>query len=668
VRLIDGQRERRGRGLRHLAPGFGLLATAALALHAAVAVAGDAAPPGLRALAADWAYCGGYLLAAAACAARATRARGFPWAVAAVGVAVWASAEIAFRLVEPDPTRWYPPVTQGLLFVGFLIAYVDLVLLARNRVRRLDPVLALDGLIAGLACAALAAWGLFPVLTGGRTLGPDAPPQAFLLAALVGLAFVVCVLGLTGWRPGAAWALITGGIAVNVAGDVLLVRMVQAGTFHRGSLADTLFVASALALGLAALLDRPEAPPARPRARRLPVPLALALVSLALLVGAATLGGVGGLAVALAAAALLATLARMTVALELLERSRREALTDPLTGLGNRRALMLDLERRLRGATPAEPATLALFDLDGFKRYNDAFGHPSGDALLALLADRLAAAVEPGTAYRMGGDEFCVLLEDGEGERTAAALAAAEAALTERGEAFTVGASWGAVTLPAEAATVRDALHVSDSRMYARKRSRRPDAAAARDALLRVMREREPELREHLREVAALAVRVAARLGLAPEARAPVAHAAELHDIGKVAVPDAILHKPGRLDDEEWRVMRQHTLVGERILRASPALDAAATLVRSSHERWDGTGYPDGLAGEEIPLGARVIAVCDAYDAMRSHRAYDGARDMDDVLEELERCAGSQFDPAVVEAFCDEVRRRAGRAPTSVTA
>lgn len=130
-----------------------------------------------------------------------------------------------------------------------------------------------------------------------------------------------------------------------------------------------------------------------------------------------------------------------------------------------------------------------------------------------------------------------------------------------------------------------------------------------------------------------------------------VRQGAELHDIGKLAVPDAILNKPGPLDEEEWTFMRRHTLVGERILAAAPALADVARLVRSSHERFDGSGYPDHLVGESIPLGARVIAVCDAWDAMTTDRPYRRAMEHAEALAELERCSGTQFDPAVVKVF-----------------
>ena len=125
-----------------------------------------------------------------------------------------------------------------------------------------------------------------------------------------------------------------------------------------------------------------------------------------------------------------------------------------------------------------------------------------------------------------------------------------------------------------------------------------------------------------------------------------------MHDIGKVAIPDAILTKAGPLDSEEWTIVHQHTLIGERILAAAPALSQVAKLVRSSHERYDGTGYPEGKLGQEIPLGARIVAVCDAFDAMIGPRPYRLGMPEDIALAELRRCAGTQFDPAVVEVFC----------------
>jgi HD-GYP domain-containing protein (c-di-GMP phosphodiesterase class II) len=172
------------------------------------------------------------------------------------------------------------------------------------------------------------------------------------------------------------------------------------------------------------------------------------------------------------------------------------------------------------------------------------------------------------------------------------------------------------------------------------------------DVLVQVLVERDPDLREHLREVALLARLTALELGLRSDELDEVVRGAELHDIGKIAVPDSVLHKPGPLDDAEWRVMHEHSVVGERILATVPALRSVGLLVRHSHERWDGMGYPDRLRGEDIPLGARIIAVCDAYDAMTSQRPYAPPRDGALAIGELRRCAGQQFDPVIVEAFC----------------
>jgi diguanylate cyclase (GGDEF)-like protein len=294
-----------------------------------------------------------------------------------------------------------------------------------------------------------------------------------------------------------------------------------------------------------------------------------------------------------------------------------------------------------------------LFDLNGFKAYNDVFGHPAGDALLARLGLRLADAAGPGgRAYRMGGDEFCVLAPVG-APGLAALVERGAAALAEHGEGFAISAAHGAVLMPAEAHDAAGALGRADRRMYAEKAGgRRSPGQQSRDVLLQALEEHHPELGEHVHDVGLAAELVARDLGVTGAALEHIRHAGELHDIGKIAIPGAILDKPGRLDDDEWGFIARHTLIGERILTAAPALSAVGPLVRSSHERYDGEGYPDRLAGEEIPLGARIVAVCDAYDAMTSDRSYRAAMEPEQAIAELRRCAGSQFDPKVVDAFC----------------
>jgi diguanylate cyclase (GGDEF)-like protein len=357
---------------------------------------------------------------------------------------------------------------------------------------------------------------------------------------------------------------------------------------------------------------------------------------------------------------LLASLVLLTVGIGNFRTAQRElttaALTDGLTGLGNRRQLMATLEDAIESATLEQPIRVAIFDLDGFKSYNDAFGHPAGDALLQRLSRKLKDMVgRRGTVYRLGGDEFCLLTGEAGGVGHAL-VEAASMALSERGEGFMVTSSKGSCLVPTEAREVSEALRIADTRMYAEKLIRRPSPERqSRDVLLRALQERYPELSAHLEAVGEYAEMVGRHLGLEGTDLAKVRRAGELHDVGKVAIPDVILRKPGPLDEEEWAFLRRHSLVGERILEAAPSLSNVAKLVRAHHERWDGSGYPSGLAGEDIPLGARIVAVCDAYHAMVAGRAYQRAKTHGEALAELREFAGTQFDASVVEAFCEVV-------------
>ena len=339
--------------------------------------------------------------------------------------------------------------------------------------------------------------------------------------------------------------------------------------------------------------------------------------------------------------------------------STREALTDSLTGLGNRRRLMRDLED---GLAAQHERTIALFDLDGFKNYNDVFGHPAGDALLVRLAEELESVVgRRGAAYRLGGDEFCVLL-DGVDEHAEALLADCVVALTDRGHGFDVGCSHGAAKLPEEADDRAAALTLADRRLYSEKFERKRDAISEQtcDALLQVAaRARARPARPRRRRRRAGGARRPSASASSRDELDDVRRAAELHDVGKSAVPDAILAKPGPLDEREWEFVRQHTLVGERILRAAPALDTVAKLVRSSHERFDGTGYPDRLAGESIPLGARIVSACDAWDAMITTRPYRKAMASATRSPSCGAAPAPSSTRTSSAALCAEVRTRA---------
>jgi two-component system, cell cycle response regulator len=326
---------------------------------------------------------------------------------------------------------------------------------------------------------------------------------------------------------------------------------------------------------------------------------------------------------------------------------------------------MHDLHQAVDEATPESPRALMLFDLDGFKQYNDRFGHPLGDSLLARLGDQLATTVGGrGTAYRLGGDEFCVIA-GGSAEELQRVADIAQMALSEMGEGFHITASAGFTLIPHDASDVTLALHLADERLYSQKEGSRRTTVSSQTgaALLQALEEREPELRGHLDHVAELSQAVGRSLGLTGAELEDVARAAQLHDVGKVAIPDAILQKREPLDAEEWDFIRSHTLVGARILGAAPALETVAKIVRASHERYDGGGYPDRLAGEEIPLGARIVAACDAYNSMISNRPYGRTLSSQEALDELRRCAGGQFDPAVVGAVCRVIRAADERAP-----
>ena len=335
----------------------------------------------------------------------------------------------------------------------------------------------------------------------------------------------------------------------------------------------------------------------------------------------------------------------------LLESSRQEALSDPLTGLPNRRAFQNDLAAGLGRATSVRPLLLGLFDLDGFKQYNDTFGHPAGDALLIRLGERLRSTLEgEAIAYRMGGDEFCVLAAIAPSATDELVRRSADA-LTEAGDTFRVTCSHGSALIPSEASTQEDALRLADHRMYAQKARNASAGRQSSDVLLKVLSERSSALESHVSSVGRFARLVAQRLQLPTPEQERIQLAAELHDIGKTAIPDSLLNKPGKLTAEEWEYMRRHTLIGERIILAAPSLAQTAALVRSSHERVDGKGYPDGLSHHEIPIGSRIIAVCDAFDAMISDRSYRSAMPVAEALAELNRNSGTQFDPEIVETF-----------------
>jgi diguanylate cyclase (GGDEF)-like protein len=356
-------------------------------------------------------------------------------------------------------------------------------------------------------------------------------------------------------------------------------------------------------------------------------------------------------------------------------KAMRLALTDPLTGLGNHRHFHERLQRELDTAQEQGGyLSLVLLDIDNFKRINDEFGHPVGDRVLSQVSGRLR---QGGEAFRLGGDEFAVLLPDVD---EASAVTAAESILErigagDLGQAGSVTISAGVATFP-QHGRERDALiRLADGALYwakehgknrvraaradlvelseFRKAARGADRAArfrAAAALARAVDSRDAYSGSHSARVAEVAATIAAQLGLTADEIELTRLAGSLHDLGKLAIPEELLQKPSSLTSAECIVVQRHPQIGHSMLE-SLGVRPIADWVLHHHERWDGTGYPEGLAGEEIPLGARIIFVADAYAAMTSNRLYGDPMTHDDAVAELERCAGSHFDPEVVRAF-----------------
>jgi two-component system cell cycle response regulator len=640
-------------------------AVTCLSLHAAYALFGPGSRDALGQVAADWAFYGLALLAVGASVARSGLVHDErpAWIATSVAFGAWFIGSVYYASGGGiDHTLYTLPAVDAILAPFGGAAAFAVAMLVRSRVKPFQPTILLDGLIVSLSAGALVAAFMYGVVMRDAEASTAvlALKLAYPLCAAMLLAFSVWVLALIGWKPNRMWIATAAGLALaTVASSSFVVQFVR-GDFAGGSVLDSLWLGAGMLLVWAAWQPHDDPLPVKfEGSRRLGATSIAAAAALTLLVVGQLLS-VGFATVTLAAATLVALIARAAVSfkesLQMFATARIEAQTDSLTGLGNRRKLMTDLRRELQIASVGSPRVLVLFDLDGFKRYNDTYGHPAGDVLLARLGANLGRAMKPyGGAYRIGGDEFCVLVMTGASSaKTIIALAAA--ALSEQGEGFAIKASHGAVILPHEARDATLALRISDQRMYAHKEDRRSSATRqTRDILLQVLQEREPDLGEHLKGVAQLAMGVGTRLSLLSEELDEVVRAAELHDVGKMAIPDEILHKPGPLTDSEWDFVRQHTIIGERILGAAPALLPVAKLVRASHEHFDGSGYPDGLAGEAIPLGARIVAVCDAFDAMTMSRPYRDAMGIEDALAEIRACAGTQFDPTVVDAFCEEI-------------
>lgn len=359
--------------------------------------------------------------------------------------------------------------------------------------------------------------------------------------------------------------------------------------------------------------------------------------------------------------------------------ARAQALTDPLTGLGNHRSFHKRIRDDIESCPEGSTVSLILFDIDGFKQVNDSLGHLAGDELLRHLATHLEPAVPLANSYRYGGDEFAVIL-NGKDRREATLIAeqlrnSISAVTTPGGQKLTV--SLGVCTYPEMADSAEELVYRADMAMYWAKSTgknrvgdwdglvgRRNGGIApqymadrtgkAHDAvasLVSALNSKDPTTRDHTERCSWYAAEIARELGLDEHEGSILRLASLLHDIGKLVIPDEVLRKPSGLTNSEWELMKQHPSSARHILSQMHSVAEAVPAIEHHHERYDGAGYPRGLRGEEIPLASRILTVTDAFDAMTSDRPYRKAMSVEDALAELRAHSGTQFDPQIVEIF-----------------
>ena len=336
------------------------------------------------------------------------------------------------------------------------------------------------------------------------------------------------------------------------------------------------------------------------------------------------------------------------------ERLTEMSRTDPLTGCLNRRGFGERVQAALDEALRrGRSAALVMIDLDCFKHVNDVEGHAAGDALLCWVVEQIDATIRPADSVgRLGGDEFAILAP-GASEQNATDIARrVQQRLSER-----IGATVGLASFPVDG-TERDELYgVADARLYQSKLGGTPSPARARRelswaaALARAVDSRMSTPADHSSRVARYAAGIAEQLGWNGKELEDLRIAAMLHDVGKVPVPDRILQKPGPLNRAEYEEVKKHPATGADMVSRVDGVAMIAPWIRHSHENYDGSGYPDGLSGDDIPLASRILLVADAFDAMTSDRPYRAALEVEAALDQLRRNAGRQFDPVCVEAF-----------------
>ncbi|MCC6830435.1 MAG: diguanylate cyclase [Thermoleophilia bacterium] len=600
------------------------------------------------------------------------------WGLIGTSVALLAAGDALWRVLgEPSVSA-----ADGVSLAGLAVMHVGLVLLMRGRVARTGVMLA-DALAAVLAVTAVGVAALVPPLVAGGGGGRETAVD--LARPMWGLALVATILGaaaLTGWRPGRDAQVLLAGTGILLLADVAPLTGVVHGVPE--SLGDGLWPVGLAVVGAAGWCRGPRRRSGRGSWQAVVLPAVLGTVAAVLLLGAG-MRPVHPLAVVVAAAAVLAVLARGTLlrvegwGLErTLAAAERAAARDPLTGLLTHRAFRERVaEAVARAGTLREPVSLVLLDIDHFAAVNDAHGHLAGDALLRAVADRLReVARTEDVLARIGGEEFAWVLP---GADDLAAWDAAERARHAIAAIDLPGI--GRITASGGVADMRHAhdaaelVKLADGALYwakaqgrdvvfrystevvralsADERARqlmRGQALNAMRVLARAVDARDRYTAQHSERVAELCVRLATALGWDHPRIVALQEAALVHDVGKIGVPDAILLKASALTEEERLRVEGHAALGAQIVADVLSVEQGA-WVRAHHERYDGAGYPDMLAGEDIPQGARILTVADAWDAMTTDRPYRLGLPVGDALGRLVAGGGTHFCPRVVEAM-----------------
>jgi two-component system cell cycle response regulator len=608
-----------------------------------------------------------------------------PWLLLGLSQVVYAAADSTFyiRHYLLNLTD-YPSLADPLYLGHYPMVVVALLLLIRRRTPGRDLPSVLDASVLAVV-AAMLSW-LYLIAPNARL---DSP----LLVTLTSVAYPVMdlamlavalrlILGL-GRRSPSFYLLSTYLLAIFTADTVYVLQQLD-GTYHAGNFLDAIWLFGNLMLGAAALHPTMArlGEPSHVRDQSLGPLRITALCAAALIAPANLLIHDGDIPVIAAACAVLfvLTIARLA---GLVASQRRLAITDGLTGLHTRRffeaQLPLETDRARRSG-----GSLAVFiaDVDRFKSINDRYGHPAGDRALTEIANRLRAASRAGDVLaRYGGEEFALLVPEagptelpGIAQRLRDCVASSPIAVTDS-HWIAVTVSVGAACYPRHGQDPAELIAAADRALYSAKSAGQDKVVvgapgpgddgdpAMIDYLCRVADQVDVCLSsyQHSQAISAWVAVLALELGHDEPTVRRAALAGRLHDIGKIVIPEAVLTKQGSLTDDEWRLMRDHPDYGYRLARTVPGFSTVAHVIRQHHERYDGTGYPQGLAGQAIRQEARLLAVCDAWAAMLTDRPYHVARSLEAAIEELRRGRGGQFDPDVVDLFLDlHARGRVG--------